>query len=309
MFELFTYDQSILSSFSSPSLSAYRPFFYVVTQLGSSLLLLILSAAAFAMGNKKIKIVAAVLAISILFGMVVTDDIKNIIKSPRPAVSSPEPFLYTNEYSFPSGHSVTAFMAASIIGAYFGWKYRILGYLLAISVGVSRLSLGVHYPSDVLAGAILGIILGEMAVYAAYQIGLHPNTVVLSRLLSALKVRAHCMAPRNKTPVSLQLLSVLIAIAMIAAIVFYYLGGKNYSLGILAISSMILVLVLPAYMAKESSYIVIFSVIAIGLISGFAELFLSAEAISIVILAFTYIILFFIDRHTGISDDTVKKSI
>jgi membrane-associated phospholipid phosphatase len=58
--------------------------------------------------------------------------------------------------SFPSGHAVTAFTTASALGL-FAPRLRILLYLIAIAVGISRLFLRAHYPSDVIAGAAIGL--------------------------------------------------------------------------------------------------------------------------------------------------------
>ncbi len=64
--------------------------------------------------------------------------------------------------SLPSGHATTAFALAAVIGfASARWFYPALA--LAAVIAVSRVALGVHYPSDVIAGAMLGL-LGAYAV-------------------------------------------------------------------------------------------------------------------------------------------------
>lgn len=63
------------------------------------------------------------------------------------------------DYSFPSGHTASSFAAASAL--YFGRKKLwIPAAVLAGLIGFSRLYLYVHYPTDVLAGALLGIMMG-----------------------------------------------------------------------------------------------------------------------------------------------------
>lgn len=59
--------------------------------------------------------------------------------------------------SFPSGHTVTVFVAAVALG-YFLPRWRVVFWVTAALVGVSRVVLGSHYPSDVVAGALLGIV-------------------------------------------------------------------------------------------------------------------------------------------------------
>ena len=59
--------------------------------------------------------------------------------------------------SFPSGHTTHAFaLATSVSLAYERWYIVVPSYLWAGTVGYTRMALGVHYPSDVLAGALLG---------------------------------------------------------------------------------------------------------------------------------------------------------
>ena len=68
----------------------------------------------------------------------------------------------TDAYSFPSGHTSVSFMAAAVIYCY-NEKWGIISYALATLIGFSRLYLYVHFPTDVLCGAILGICYGKLA--------------------------------------------------------------------------------------------------------------------------------------------------
>src|SRR5690606_8495323 len=61
--------------------------------------------------------------------------------------------------SFPSNHAANVFAVAMILGWYFP-RARYFFYAFATLVAYSRVALGVHYPSDVLCGALLGIFVG-----------------------------------------------------------------------------------------------------------------------------------------------------
>lgn len=68
------------------------------------------------------------------------------------------------DYSFPSGHAMCSFAAAIV---YFRHQPRRLGVpmlVLAIAISVSRLYIGVHYPSDVIIGAIFGTIIAAIFI-------------------------------------------------------------------------------------------------------------------------------------------------
>jgi membrane-associated phospholipid phosphatase len=68
--------------------------------------------------------------------------------------------------SFPSWHTSQAFFTATLIAPYFhasAWVVFLL-YTIALLVGITRMYVGAHYPRDVLAGAILGIVWGLLGV-------------------------------------------------------------------------------------------------------------------------------------------------
>ena len=105
---------------------------------------------------------AGVLSLAaMLLGMVCTNVVlKHLVARPRPwldvaglvpLVDEPDP------NSFPSGHTCAAFAAGMVwLRALPGRGGRILAVVLAVCMGLSRLYVGVHYPTDVLAGAAVG---------------------------------------------------------------------------------------------------------------------------------------------------------
>lgn len=66
----------------------------------------------------------------------------------------------SNNHSFPSGHTASAFATASVLQRHFGWKVGIPAYAFGAYVGAARMSADKHYLSDVLMGAGLGIASG-----------------------------------------------------------------------------------------------------------------------------------------------------
>ena len=89
----------------------------------------------------------------------ITFALKNTVKRDRPYETYPQIDNVTEEssYSFPSAHTSSAFATATSLSmAYPKWYVIAPSFLWAGTVGYSRLYLGVHYPTDVLVGAIVG---------------------------------------------------------------------------------------------------------------------------------------------------------
>jgi membrane-associated phospholipid phosphatase len=85
--------------------------------------------------------------------------LKRIVNRDRPAQTYPDIIAMENErfHSFPSGHTSNAFVTATSLSLNFKKWYVILpSFAWATAVGYSRMHMGVHYPSDVFAGAIVG---------------------------------------------------------------------------------------------------------------------------------------------------------
>ncbi len=91
---------------------------------------------------------------------IVTYGMKYLVGRDRPYERYPDrvhPYSIEHSPSFPSGHTATAFaLATSLSIRYPKWYVIAPSALWACSVGISRMNEGVHYPSDVLAGAAIG---------------------------------------------------------------------------------------------------------------------------------------------------------
>lgn len=88
--------------------------------------------------------------------------LKKSCRRRRPPVALPgfeSVITASDEFSFPSGHTCGAFLFVTLLCAYFGlWLVPL--YVWAAAVGLSRVVLGVHFPTDVLVGAAIGTAIG-----------------------------------------------------------------------------------------------------------------------------------------------------
>lgn len=110
---------------------------------------------------------------AMILGLIVTNlTIKPLISRPRPWLDWPiDPLVVENDpNSFPSGHTCAAFAAAMVWVRTLPQKRdRIIVAVMAVLMGLSRLYVGVHYPTDVLAGAVIGS-LCAWAAWKAFQL-------------------------------------------------------------------------------------------------------------------------------------------
>ncbi|MCM1273229.1 MAG: phosphatase PAP2 family protein [Clostridium sp.] len=93
--------------------------------------------------------------------------LKNVVDRTRPyyVVQGLQSLLPPQtDSSFPSGHTSHAFVMVAVMWSTMKRKYGVIALVLAILIAFSRLYLGVHYPSDVLAGAVIGLIAGLVSV-------------------------------------------------------------------------------------------------------------------------------------------------
>jgi len=111
--------------------------------------------------NKNLKRDAFKSAFTIGLALATTSALKLAINRPRPYITYPTEIVKRDEagpHSFPSGHTTAAFSTATALClTYRKWEVVVPSAIYAGFVGYSRMRLGMHYPTDVLSGMIIGV--------------------------------------------------------------------------------------------------------------------------------------------------------
>ncbi|WP_446897118.1 phosphatase PAP2 family protein [Clostridium sp. LBM24168] len=106
----------------------------------------------------------AVLITLIISTIVGEGVLKNLIKRSRPfnmAKNIKVIIAKPISYSFPSGHTLSSFAVASVLSEYFV-EYEIIFMGLAFLISISRVYLCVHYPTDIIGGIVIGMVLSRV---------------------------------------------------------------------------------------------------------------------------------------------------
>lgn len=121
---------------------------------------------------KKTRNVGIVALCSIALCFLITNvGLKNIVARPRPYTQIAELMILTHpesSFSFPSGHTANSFAVALIYYRMLPKKYGITAVVLATLIGLSRLYIGVHYPTDVIGGFFVALFASNV-VYFIHQ--------------------------------------------------------------------------------------------------------------------------------------------
>ncbi len=125
--------------------------------------------------NKRLYEAAKYSLVGFIASGLVAQILKHLIGRGRPKLTvhlDPLVFIgptFQKQYvSLPSGHAAAAFCIAYIFSKYFP-RYKVIFYLLAVSVGLHRMEELAHFPSDILAGAFIGLIVGRVITSEAFN--------------------------------------------------------------------------------------------------------------------------------------------
>lgn len=141
------------------------PIFVTITRLGNHGFIWIIIASILFLRNQT-RVVGLLSFSALIISLLINNlFIKRMVARIRPYDVIPELKLLIakeKDLSFPSGHTGCAFAMATVLYFCFPQDYGIFFLLFAILMGLSRLYVGAHYPSDVLAGGIIGSFIGGM---------------------------------------------------------------------------------------------------------------------------------------------------
>lgn len=105
--------------------------------------------------------------------MVVNLIIKKVVARPRPYDTFSHIGLLIDrqsDFSFPSGHTAASFACALVLVRMLPKKYGVPLVILACLISFSRIYLGVHYPSDVFAGFLIGLLTSQIGYYVVQRL-------------------------------------------------------------------------------------------------------------------------------------------
>lgn len=148
---------SFLAQYRTASLNVIFNFF---TLIGTFIVIPLILISIYLWKTKNKRLIIQ-LWLSLFLSLAIAYLLKFTVQKPRPEQAlGIKAVISENGYSFPSAHATAAFSALPILDFVFK-KSRFLWHTLAILVAFSRVYLGVHYLSDIIAGALIGYIVSD----------------------------------------------------------------------------------------------------------------------------------------------------
>lgn len=177
------YDEWVLRALREPGSTTdplgpewFEDMWRDITALGSGTVLTLVTAGCagylLMRGRRRMLVLLVVATVG---GLLVSLLLKNLFARPRPEFAAPDTYVLTA--SFPSGHSMLAaivYLTLGVLLARTSDRYRyklyfvLMALLVTILIGLSRIYLGAHYPTDVLAGWSIGLIWALACWLVAY---------------------------------------------------------------------------------------------------------------------------------------------
>ncbi len=199
------FDEAVIGTVRAAPLVAPLAWLQAATQLGSTAWVFALAALVGVLevflGRPRVGIAAAA---AIGLGALANSTMKLVVARPRPDLLTP--IVVEPGYSFPSGHSLSAMVAYGVIAVLVARsgmprpaRVGIIGLLAALValVGLSRVYLGVHYPTDVIGGWLMGF--AWVTLFAAASVPVDPRVSAAPARADA-AADADPRAPRSDPP-------------------------------------------------------------------------------------------------------------
>ncbi len=163
---------------TNPLLDLLMPFLSRINDYG--LIWLVSMGTLASLGGRSGRRAALAGLVALGAALVPSEALKTLVMEPRPFLSLPDVRLLVDppsSYSFPSVNVAYAFAASSgasraawhFLGRVPLWGWCLLA--LAAAISYSRIYVGVHYPTDVLGGALVGILVGWLAAFLVARLG------------------------------------------------------------------------------------------------------------------------------------------
>ncbi len=159
-------DASVFRFFNAREFKWLDRGMWLLTQLGNMAVALVVAGLLYLIGNERL---ALELVLGLLTLWFIVETVKALTDRARPFANLQDVRIIgwrALGRSFPSGHTAQAFFVMSLFIHHFQFIpwVNIALYLVAALVGVTRMYVGAHYPRDVIAGALVGLVWGIMGV-------------------------------------------------------------------------------------------------------------------------------------------------
>jgi undecaprenyl-diphosphatase len=149
------WERALMSREPLPVTSRWRWLAVLGAHLGDGPLWAAIAIGLLIGGNLFLRSLTLVTGCAVLGSTGISTAIKYAVRRHRPREETQFYAIKYDRYSFPSGHA-TRMAAIAVIVGHFVPSLAVVGYVLACAVGICRILVGVHYPSDVLVGLLIG---------------------------------------------------------------------------------------------------------------------------------------------------------